>query len=299
MVVSQTAFAEDVLELNRSFIEKYKNRLTISGPYFVDAAHKKPNPAASDGDMHVAGRSSAIGLATVAEIQNAKESLAAVDLVHGVEGKGQTVDITGVWRIWPEHGGDNSHIQQSGAGAPYEGIGPTNPPHVFEIHPILKIGTQDVSANLHPIEGFKAKDADEAFSRYEHGAFEIAPAGDRVRMHMRMIGFNYVEFLMRLRKRFDRVEDGEFVSASIYSGEEELLVHDRRIGFVAGTAPDDKQKAVKVGECMKVLGIPRVDLALVSFRLRNGSPDVLRWSLPYEIVAVGVFDDAPRPCGDE
>jgi hypothetical protein len=77
------------------------------------------------------------------------------------------------------------------------------------------------------------------------------------------------------------------------------LVHDRRVGFVAGTAPGEKQKTLTVGDCMRVLGIPRVDLALVSFRLRNGAPDVLQWSLPYEIIAVGVFDDAPHPCGDE
>src|ERR1700692_3129790 len=139
----QAAFAENLLELNRSFIEKYKNRLTISGDYFVDAAHKKPNAPAQDGDMHVAGRSAEIGLATVAEIQNAKLSPKAVDAVHQVEGTGQSVPIKGVWRIWPEHGGDNSFIQQSGAGDPFSGTPPTNPPHVFEIHPILQIDQQD------------------------------------------------------------------------------------------------------------------------------------------------------------
>jgi len=61
-LLAQTASAENVLELNRSFIEQYKNKLTISGAYFVDAAHKKPNPAKSDGDLHAAGRSAAIGL---------------------------------------------------------------------------------------------------------------------------------------------------------------------------------------------------------------------------------------------
>ena len=74
--------ADDILELNRSFIEKYKNRLTISAQYFVDAAHKKPNPGSKDRDMHVAGRASEIGLATVAEIQNAKSVPAAVDAIH-------------------------------------------------------------------------------------------------------------------------------------------------------------------------------------------------------------------------
>jgi hypothetical protein len=293
--------ATDILELNQSFIEKYKNKLTISVRFTVDAAHKKPNAASKDGDMHVAGRAPEIGLATVAEIQNAKEVPDAVGAVHEVEGTGTAIPVTGVWRIWPEHGGDSNHIQQTGAGAPFEGEPPTNPPHVFEIHPIIKLGDQDISGTLHPIEGFEAKEAEPAFLRYEAGTFEIIPSDGRVRMRMRMMGFNYVKFLMKLRKRFHREDDGEFISAAIYSDkedEEELLVHDRRVGFVAGTAPDDKQKTLNVGQCMLVLGIPRVDLALVSWRIRHGG-DALRWSLPYEIVAVGVYDDQPKPCGED
>jgi hypothetical protein len=117
-------------------------------------------------------------------------------------------------------------------------------------------------------------------------------------MRMNMVGFNYVKFLMKVRKRFNREEDGEFISAGIYSEEGELVVHDRRVGFVAGTAPDDKQKSVKVGECILVLGIPRIDLALVAWRIQHGG-DALRWHMPYEIVAVGVYDDDPKECGDE
>ncbi|MFK4719385.1 hypothetical protein [Bradyrhizobium niftali] len=294
------SYADDILELNRSFIEKYKNRLTISAQYIVDAAHKRPNPGSKDGDMHVAGRAPEIGLATVAEIQNAKSVPAAVDAIHAVEGTGQSIALSGVWRIWPEHGGDNSHIQQSGAGAPYEGPAPTNPPHVFEVHPILNLGGQDLRDTLQPIAGYEEKEAEDAFSRYERSTFEITPSEDRVRLRMRMVGFNYVKFMLKLRKRFHREEDGEFVSAAIYSAkedEQELLVHDRRVGFVAGTAPDEKQKSLQVGDCMLVLGIPRVDLALVSWRIRHGG-DALRWSMPYEIIAVGVYDDAPSQCGD-
>jgi hypothetical protein len=298
LLTTQASIADDILELNRSFVEKFKNRLTISATYIVDAAHKRPNPASKDGDMHVAGRAIEIGLATVAEIQNAKDVPDAVNAVKGVEGSGRTIPITGVWRIWPEHGGDNSHIQQSGPGPQFQGSGPTNPPHVFEIHPILKIQGQDLSSTLRPIEGFEAKDAEQAFARYERGSFEITPSEDRVRMRMNMVGFNYVKFLMKVRKRFNREEDGEFVSAGIYSEEGELVVHDRRVGFVAGTAPDDKQKSVKVGECILVLGIPRIDLALVAWRIQHGG-DALRWHMPYEIVAVGVYDDDPKECGDE
>jgi hypothetical protein len=119
--LSYPAFAEEVLELSRSFVGKYKNRITIAGTYFVDAAHKKPNPGAKDGDMHVACRSQEIGLATVAEIQNAKDAPRAVQIIHDVEGSGKSVSLRGVWRIWPEHGGDNTHIQQTGPGSPYSG----------------------------------------------------------------------------------------------------------------------------------------------------------------------------------
>jgi hypothetical protein len=298
------SFADSILELNQSFIDKNKNKLTISVHYTVDAAHKNPNPGAKDGDMHVAGRAPEIGLATVAEIQNAKDVPKAVRAVHDAEGSGQAISLSGVWRIWPEHGGDNTHIQQSDAGAPFEGSPQTNPPHVFEVHPILKIGDQDLTDTLRPIEDFDAKKATDAFPRYEAASFEITPSEGRVRMRMRMIGFNYIKFLMKVRKRFQREEDGEFLSAAIFSvkeddpkGEEELLVHDRRVGFVAGTAPDEKQKNMKVGECMLVLGIPRVDLALVLWRIRHGG-DALRWSMPYEIIAVGVYDDQPKTCGE-
>ena len=73
---------------------------------------------------------------------------------------------------------------------------------MFEVHPILKIEQQDLSDTLRPIEGFEPKEAEEAFPRYERGAFEITPAGDRVRIRMNMVGFNYVKFLMKLRNAF-------------------------------------------------------------------------------------------------
>ncbi len=89
---TQASLAEEILEVSRSFIDKYKNKLTIDATYIVDAAHKKPNPPNKDGDMHVAGRAAEIGLATVAEIQNAKDVPDAVASIKNVEGSGQTMD---------------------------------------------------------------------------------------------------------------------------------------------------------------------------------------------------------------
>ena len=46
------------------------------------------------------------------------------------------------------------------------------------------------------------------------------------------------------------------------------------------------------GDCLHVLGIPRVDLALVSWCAKHAieRPEVLTWSMPYEIVVVGEYD---------
>jgi hypothetical protein len=170
---------------------------------------------------------------------------------------------------------------------------------VFEVHPLTKIWGIDLLDTLKIIAGYDYKQPDDAFQRYEASHFEIEPMGDRVRLHMRMVGFNYVEFLMRLTKRFDRQDDGEFVAAGIYTLDGELLVRDVRVGFVKGSEPDQKQQPLQVGQCIHLLGIPRVDLALVSWRLEHSTlPNVLKWSLPYEIIAVGVFD-APEECGED
>jgi hypothetical protein len=296
--------AEEILDLSQDFIENYKNRLTIEGQFVVDAAHSAPNSPSEDGDLHAAVRSSVIGLSTVAEIQNGKDSADAVSAINNAVGDSGGLSFVGVWRIWPEHGGDRQHVQVEGLGNKWDGPGPTNPPHVFEVHPLTQVKGIDLLGNLRPIDGYEYKRADDAFQRYESAHFEIEPNGsDRVRLHMRMVGYNYVEFLMRLTKRFHRDPDGEFVAAGIYDLNGELLVRDLRVGFVKGSTPDDKQQTLQVGQCLHMIGIPRVDLALVSWRLNHRSdpqyPNVLNWSLPYEIIGVGVFQDAPHECGED
>src|SRR5215470_10531944 len=92
------------LILKKAFVAKFKDRATIDATFFVDHAHKKPNPGAKDGDMHVAGRApNEIGLPMVAEVMNAKDEKKAVDSIHAVEGTGKSVEISGAWRLWFEH----------------------------------------------------------------------------------------------------------------------------------------------------------------------------------------------------
>jgi hypothetical protein len=85
--------------------------VTLGTDYIIDKAHPSPNPGAKDGDMHVAGRSKAIGLPIVAEIMNAAGQSGAMGLVHSKEGKNEMVSLTGVWRLWCEHAGEDVQVQ--------------------------------------------------------------------------------------------------------------------------------------------------------------------------------------------
>jgi hypothetical protein len=72
-----------------------------------------------------------------------------------------------------------------------------------------------------------------------------------------------------------------------------MVVRNRRMVFAKGTPPAERAQALTKGDRVHVLGVPRVDLALVSWRAAHGAeqPEVLRWSLPYEIVVVALLPD--------
>ena len=84
------------ITLKKSFIEKYKDRVTIDADFVLDKAHKKLKPPNKDGDKHVAGRSpEEIGLPIVAEIINAAGAPSAVKAVPAAEGTGTGIPLNG------------------------------------------------------------------------------------------------------------------------------------------------------------------------------------------------------------
>ncbi|MBI5641172.1 MAG: hypothetical protein HZA17_12170 [Nitrospirae bacterium] len=280
--------AEVTISLKNSFIEQYKNRATIDTTFTVDMAHKKPNAPSKDGDLHVAGRSPEVELPVVAEIMNAKFEKTAVDLVHEVEGTGKSIKLSGAWRLWCEHAGGTDQIQGEGLD-PFE---TSNPDHVFEIHPVSRVGDISVLRSFKSIQGFKTKDAHDAFVKYENTRFRIIPGDTTTSLVTGMVGYNYVEFMMEiLDDEQKETEDGRFVMAAVRDLDGELLVRKVRMVFVKDTPPDKAIKNFKKGKRVHVLGIPRIDLALVSWRVEKSKekPDVLNWSLPYEIIVVGVY----------
>jgi hypothetical protein len=289
-ILACPARSEIVIVLQNGFIKQNKRRVTIEADFTVDKAHKRPNPPAKDGDLHVAGRSEQIKLPTVAEIMNARDDREAVKIIHDAEGTDRTVRMSGVWRLWCEHGGNSEQIQ----GKELDAVTSTNPDHVFEIHPITKLNDRDLLHTLKPIPGYSPKDAQDAFTKYEGLRCRIVPGDDTTTVITTMAGYNYVEFVMEIVEVPQDSDDGGLLAmCSVRELDGELLVRKRRMVMAKGSQVEQKVRGKPIGTRAHVLGIPRMNLSLLQWRLdqaKEGRTDVLSWGLPYEIIVVGFFD---------
>jgi hypothetical protein len=304
------AHAEIIVHLKYSFVDKYKNRLTIEAPDFIVVrAHKKPNAPSKDGDMHVAGTASEVGLPIVAEIMNAAAYPSAVKLIHDFEGTNNPIDVIGVWRIWCEHAGEDTQTQ----GADFA-ITSTNPPHVFQIHPITQINDISLLDSFRPVYGFEYKNAEDAFYRFENAKCKISPEDDFISITTSGVGYNYVDFKIELLEdpwQYKGNEDGRFTFCKIMDLNDEIISQKERIAFVRNSKPDNAIEGLKTGDVLRVIGIPRLNLNLVSWRVNeylkakknyeekknkenenklNVAKERLTWKLPYEMVIAAVIE---------
>src|SRR5690348_2025343 len=107
ILTAAPAYADLQVTLKRSFVETYKDRATIQDVTFtVDAAldhAKSVGKGSNDGDVHIAGRSTKVGLPMVAEILNGRLEKSMIDAVQDALDNHKTLKIDGVWRIWAEH----------------------------------------------------------------------------------------------------------------------------------------------------------------------------------------------------
>jgi hypothetical protein len=181
------------ITLQNSFIKQYANRATMTANCIIDHAHPKPNPPVKDGDLHIAVRSNAIGLAAVAEIMNAASEPAALSLVKTKDATDQAVRIKGAWRLWCEHPSKTPQFQ----GRPVPPAKNTNPDHVFEIHPITSIGNIVVLTSFKPIVGYKPYSAEKAFARYETLRCKITAGATTTTIETPKAIYNYAEFVIR------------------------------------------------------------------------------------------------------
>jgi hypothetical protein len=289
LVASLAADAQITIKLKNSFIDEFKDKVTMGAKFTVDAT-SKIHPASQDGDIHIAGRAPEIGLASVAEIMNAKMEKPIVKQIQGLAGTNTPIKLTGVWRLWCEHGGQITQEQGKDPG-PLTSSGAT---HVFEIHPVTDVAGTSVLETIQPIAGFQYKDADEAFTAYERTNEQIISGSDFTTLVTEKVGFNYVEFVLEIESdsNIHSVSDGTFALADVLNLQLEKIVNRRRMVFVKGTAADDLVKTLKPGDRLHVIGVPRIDLELIHWRVEHADDarKPLTWNLPYEIVIVGLVE---------
>jgi hypothetical protein len=289
------ASAQIQITLNKDFVNKFANRVTIDTTFTVDVT-SKIHPASQDGDIHVAGTAPEIGMIAVAEVMNAKtEKTKSVKVLMDAAGTHSPVKISGAWRIWCEHGGEQQYTQ----GDPVDPATNSGVAHVFEIHPITMVNGSNIGHTWDPIPGFTYKDADQAFPLYERTRSSITDLGTRILISTEQVGFNYTEFVAKLNEDPHPVADGIFVFAEILDTNGEVLVHNRRLVLAKGTDPEKIVSAMHKGQFVQVVGIPRIDLSLVRFRVNNHDKDVkttgaLTWNLPYEMIVAAVTDPEPE-----
>jgi hypothetical protein len=280
--------------LKRSFIEAYKDRVTIETNFTVDEASGGPAPNLFDGDFHFAGRAPEIGLRLVAEIMNAADADSAVALVKRAAKSHRAFPMTGAWRLWPEHA-LGAPEEQDRPMAPLEN---PYPDHVFEVHPVTTVGGIGLLGTFHPVEGYRPGAAKRTFGIYQKAELGLRVTPTTVTFETPPSLFNDVHFLMEITgARQDIVEGGRFVTASALDTDGNLLVEGLRMVFIKGTAPERAVSSLRRGDRLHVYGLPRVSFAEVSRRVRaaGNRRDPLEGPLPYELVILGVFPTTSVP----
>jgi hypothetical protein len=283
----------ETLALRRPFVDGIKDRATLAVQLEVDVHPKDPHSISSggnDGDIHMAGRASEVGLPLVAEILNAGSSQesAALQLLRGSK-PGSTLAVTGVWRIWFEHLGTAPQVQ--GADVPVPST--SNPNHLFEIHPITRFGPLDLLDSLRPIPGYTAYPATTAFPFYENAAASIQANATAITIESGEGRYNYAEFYIQLDGAPLEVVDGILALAQVFSDSTSkiaLTAEPRRMVAVKGSGPAAEIKGLGQDRRLHVLGIPRVNLSEVAaIAQAQGGTGPVQVHLPYEMIIVAVL----------
>ncbi|MEP6707350.1 MAG: hypothetical protein ABJC05_07510 [Pyrinomonadaceae bacterium] len=287
------------LALNKSFVKKFKDKVTITTSLRVDKHHLSPNGIDSDGDVHMAGRDSVVLLPLVAEIINGRNEKDTMQFLLQATA-GQQVDVTGVWRLWFEHPSGEGTSQTQGQIVQVPGD--TDPKHLFEIHPITRFGSFNcldsflpiVDDQAHPTQEFRGTPATTAFPFYDAHQVTISRSNTAIMLESKKAVFNYTDFFIKLSGKPKDVGDGYIVSAKISatnSFAEPLLVDgNRRMIFAKDSAPANAVKNLGSGAKLHVLGIPRVNLNevfAVASSLAIGEPQPQQ--LPYEMIIVAIL----------
>ncbi len=290
------ATAQTQLVLKKAWAAKVQNLVSITINMEVDHALKSPHEAgkccALDGDIHFSGRSNDIHLPMVAEIMNAAiEPVALKDLK--TDANGTTVPLTGVWRLWFEHAGGDQ-VQGDNVPVPDD----TNPPHVFEIHPVSQLGSDSVASSFSPVAKLLPYAGSEAFPKYQSQTAILQSDAQSITISSKDIGYNYTHFVMQLAGKPMKSQDGGFLAIAkvMENDEDPILDTPIRVVFAPGTPPAQTIASQKAGAQFHVMGIPRINLNQVLTILNSKGPGPIQVQLPYEMIIVAICSDDFDTC---
>jgi len=274
------AVKRHLITINRSFVDSYRNRATITTPFHVFSI----NPGEADGDIHIAGYADKMVLPGVAEIINGSEHHAILNTID-VESQ-PTLTVTGVWRFWCEHPGSSADVQDGATPKPQSGTYH----HVFEIHPVTKIGHSDVSDSFHPIPKPPNKyssDAKTNFGEYDKLKCRLSSDNKTITIDTTEVAFNYTDFFLELQETPKSLDDGglQATGKAFDKGGHELA--ECRMIFAPGTDVADHAQHWSVGQRQHVLGLVRMDLDIIAARAETNSHS--DFALPYEVVIIGEY----------
>jgi hypothetical protein len=307
----RAAAQEFTLELDNDFVSAVHNRATLDVQYRVVQAQVNAHSPANDGEVHISGTAETgdggrpLGFATVAEIMLAAQHEGPNGLLQWIADEGvagRPVRMRGVWRLWGEHG--ETSIRQ-GVVPPVTTWSPrTNPPHIFELHPLthLQRGNQTVSflGDFRFLPGFtdltNVSRTRGAFGFFERMSCRITPGPQRTLITGTKQQFNFVQFTAVLRGRAEPTPsgDGLFAQADIFdqrgggiNAAGTPLASDVRLVFVAGTPPAERVRTITAANnWVKLVGFARINLTPVNEAIRTGQ--TFTGKLPYEIVVASL-----------
>jgi len=308
-VLAFTSFLSDAqvtLILRKSFIDSIKDHITYKGSFLIAAAAEKPKSPKSGGELYISLKDGSIGLPVVAKIANAKDAEIPVNKAQ-TNSQDKPLTVKGVWTLWPEPVAkekltdpDDEQIRRrvkhtyntkkyvQGSKFSYN---TPNPPHIFELNPIMDIGGIVCISTMKRIEGYEYQTAEEAFKSYSELNVSLTDRDDYIEILAPDADNTYPEFWLK-PLNFDQkvVEDGRFVYCDIYNKKGNIIANDIRVGFPAGSDAEKGLINLK-NNLLHIAGVPRINLSEISKNLQGASMGTsVSEPMPVEIIATALLE---------
>lgn len=310
MLLAVSASAQEfTLVIDNDFVRAHHNRVTTDVRFTPVGAQTNAHSPANDGEVHISGTAvmadtgRALGFATVAEIMLAAQYEGRgghLQFIADEARAGRPIRMRGVWRLWGEHG--DSFFNQGTFPASATWNPQSNPPHIFEIHPVTQIvrGGRQVSflGDFRFLLGFNdlnnVRRTRGAFGLFERMRCRIVPGARTTTITGSRQQFNFVQFVAELRGRPEVAAggDGVFMRADILdqtgrgASGAEPLAGDVRLVFTAGTAPTAELQRIRGDGRMRLVGFARISLTPVNDAITSGR--AFEGKFPYEIVVTSL-----------